>query len=278
MKIKNLKINKKGIASILTAGTIAFTMTGCGNIDTSELSFDEVLSNKAVQEITALDDEQKTNEDIKESLDDITRLETAFQVLELTKYEDYSDVDKLIPLTDKEKEELLDLDMSEIKKIMNKSKKIDNDLVTLENKLIATKKMAYLNNYYRDFIHNYGLGISERALKASVKGSIASEKNCSINDIKIGKMPNRHDEEIHITIKGDKYKLKPGNKAMWNAVEYIYAIELSDQESMSDKDILETCQKALDYSKAVTLKGSNIKDDKIVEQYSNKYVKKNILK
>lgn len=277
MKIKNLRINKKTLAALLTAGTIAVTLSGCG-IDTSELSFEDVLSNKTIQEITVLDDEYNTDEDIKEDLDNITKLETALQVLELTKYEDYSDVDKLIPLTAKEKEELLYLDIDEIQKIMNKSKKTDNDLLTLENKLIATKDMAYLTQYYRAFIYNHGLDISKQALKDSVKGSIASEKNCTTDDIKIGKMPNKDVDELYITIRDEKYRVKANNKDMWNAIEYIYAIEMSDIDNMDQKDITETCQKALDYSKVVTLKGSNIKDDKIVEQYSNKYIKKNILK
>ena len=278
MNIKNLKVNKKTIAALLTAGTISLMCTGCGVIDTSEVSFNDVLENPIVQDITVLDDEAKTDDSIKHDFEDVKKLEIALEIYNLNRTMSFEEVDSLIPLTDEEKEELLKLDIDEIKEIKEISQDNHTDLLSLENRLIATKKIAYLDEYYRDFLKEKGLVVSERILKDSIKGSIASEKNTSTDYVKIGSMPSKDLDFLTITIEGEEYKVKTSNKEMWNGIEYIYSIELADEEHMDEEDIRDTCIKALDFAKTITLKGSNIKDDKIVEQYSNGYVKKNVLK
>lgn len=277
MNIKNLVVNKKTVLALLTTGTMLLS-TGCGTIDTSELSFNDVLENPIVQEITVLDEEKENNDFIKQDIEDVKKLETAIEVVNLNKKDTFDEVDSLIPLTEEEKEETLSLDIDEIKKLKDMSTNSDTDLLSLENRLIAVKKIAYLDKYYRDFLNKEGLSVAEDILKDSIKGSIAAEKNVSTDLVKIGSMPSKDLDFLTITMDGEDYKVKTSNKELWNAIEYVYSIELCDKENMEEEEIKNTCIKALDHSKTVLLTGSNIKDDKIVEQYSNSYVKKNILK
>lgn len=277
MNIKNLMVNKKTVLALLTTGTMLLS-TGCGAIDTSELSFNDVLENPIVQEITVLDEEKENNDFIKRDIEDVKKLETAIEVVNLNKKDTFDEVDSLIPLTEEEKEETLSLDIDEIKKLKDMSTNSDTDLLSLENRLIAVKKIAYLDKYYRDFLNKEGLSVAENILKDSIKGSIAAEKNISTDLVKIGSMPSKDLDFLTITVDGEDYKVKTSNKELWNAIEYVYSIELCDKENMEEEEIKNTCIKALDHSKIVLLTGSNIKDDKIVEQYSNSYVKKNILK
>lgn len=277
MNIKNLKINKTTVIAILTTSTM-FLTTGCGVIDTSELSFNDVIDNPIVQEITVLDEEKENNDFIKQDIEDVKKLETAIEIVNLNKKDTFDEVESLIPLTEEEKEETLSLDIDGIKKLKDMSTNSDTDLLSLENRLIAVKKIAYLDKYYKEFLNKEGLSVAEDILKYSIKGSIAAERGISTDLVKIGNMPSKDLDFLTITMDGEDYKVKTSNKDMWNAIEYVYSIEFCDRENMSDEEIKNTCIKALDYAKAVTLKGSNIKDDKIVEQYSNGYVKKNILK
>lgn len=280
MKINNIKINKKTILSVLTAGSIALTTVGCGTFNATELSFKEVLDNPTVQEITILDEELNNNESVQENFAEIEKLETALEVMILNGKEDFSEVEQLIPLTEEEKEEALKLNIDEIKELKKVSKNNDTDLLSIENRLIAIKKIAYLDKYYRDFVMNDGLRVSKKALMNSVKASIGSEKNCDIDEIFITDLPNpkSDDFDIQVKAKGQEYTVKTSNDSMWNAIEYIDEIDSCNLDIMTEDDIKDTCIKALNYAKSVTLHGSNINDDKIVEQYSDRYIKKNIFK
>lgn len=274
-----LKINKK-LISLFTAGALTMC-TGCGKANAKDISLDEIFANDQVKAITTIDEEVKTKDlmydDVFSILDKAEQLEEAIEIFDILEDTDYKDVDLLKDLETNEKDEALEADIKEIKKLKKQSEDTAKDLLTIENRLIAIKKLALIKKNNHDFIRNEGITIAKDFIKTAVKGSVAAEANTKIDKIKIGSYKGKDIESISITINGDEYKVKPSNKKMWNGIDYEYVIEMSDFKNASDKEIVDTCRKAINYSKDIILSGSNIEDNEIVKQYSDSYIKEKIL-
>ena len=97
------------------------------------------------------------------------------RIVELTDKLDFTGVDQLKPLTSEECAEALGLTPEEVEVLINLSKYKGDDVVQLEQKLDALKKLNYLNKTCKEWVYENGDYICERMMMVSIKASVAAE-------------------------------------------------------------------------------------------------------
>lgn len=176
MKIKNLKFVKAKVIPLLLAGAISSVgLTSCnGTVNMGDVTFEQLLEISDVKDNTLMD--ELVEQGGCQFTEDMTYLEAADRLL---KYMDITEklssisfdgVSELRKLSDEEYLETLDYTDEDIDLLIETIKDNKNkELIDEENKLIAYKKLNFLNDYCNNFIHENGERISERVMLLSVK-------------------------------------------------------------------------------------------------------------
>ena len=282
MKINNLKINKQKALPLFFAGVISLSLSGCGNnIVMGDTSLDELSNIEEVKELTLLDELEETDKGLTRG----KQLENYLYLLDELKSYDFTGIDELRPLPEEEYKQLESMSLEEYGEILNEANLIDVDLVTMEKRLDAIKKLYYLNNYCKQWVENNGVEVVLELMKNSVKANAAVELNIPVEEfdsILIKERPSVNEiNPKYIIIANDKeYAINPDDHAIWDTIDYIYKIQnpnlMSDEEKKKYmEDPTDAYKKAIDLSKITICSGSNLKDGNILESQNSKdYIKK----
>lgn len=281
--IRNLKLTKAA-ATLLLAGSMSLSLSSCvGSVDLDSVTADALLSNPEVANVTMMDEMIDNggllySEDLN-IVEAADKLERCMDVVELLKNEDFSGADQLQPLTDEQYRAVEDYSLEDIETLRIDARYKGNDLASLERKLNAIKKLNYLYSYCNNWIHENGQDVSIEFMMASVKSAVGSELNVDPEDyssIVIPKLTSYSMPESNfIEVGNDRYEIKTSSEEIWNTVSYIYALQDYDPENGNE---IETYRKAINYAKTTLAAGANVKNNRIEEQYSASYIKKNYVK
>ena len=283
--INKLQVSRK-LATILLAGTMAFSLTACGgHVDMKMLTPSEVLEIQDVKDVTLIDEliaagmlNYSGELDIIEAADQLERYLDIIDVLKDMDFKQVSDLDKL---SDEEYQEVFSLPIEEIEKLKEEANYKGKDLVLTERKLKALKQLNYLYNYCTIWAHENGQDISFEFMMAAVKGSVADELELGVEDYKTIKLPPAarsasSEPDYFIVCVGDKnYKVPVGAGELWNTINYIYEVQTA---KLTEETEYPTYRKALNYAKTTMAAGANAKKDKLTEQYNASYIKENYTK
>ena len=285
MKIKDLKFVKTKVLPLVLAGTISLSFTGCnGRVDMSDVTFGQLLEISDVKDNTLMDELIETGGCQFE--EDMTYVEAADRLI---KYMDITEklskinfdgVSELRKLTDEEYMETLNYSDEEIDLLIetiNKAKM--DDLVDEENKLIAYKKLDFLNNYCNEFVHKNGEKISEKVMLLAVKTSMADEFDIPVEDINSVTIPKNmggsEPDSYVIDVNGKRYIVPLNSEEMWNTINYIYQLQSA---SLTDKTEKETYRKAINFAKTTMAAGVNINGNIVKVDHNAKDIEENYLK
>ena len=281
--IRNLNLTKAA-ATLLLAGSMSLSLSSCvGSVDLDSVTADALLSNPEVANVTMMDEMIDNggllySEDLN-IVEAADKLERCMDVVELLKNEDFSGADQLQPLTDEQYRAVEDYSLEDIETLRIDARYKGNDLASLERKLNAIKKLNYLYSYCNNWIHENGQDVSIEFMMASVKSAVGSELNVDPEDyssIVIPKLTSYSMPESNfIEVGNDRYEIKTSSEEIWNTVSYIYALQDYDPENGNE---IETYRKAINYAKTTLAAGANVKNNRIEEQYSASYIKKNYVK
>ena len=255
------------------------------------VSFESLMSDDDIKDSTLIDEliaagELPAGYDTEENvIAAADKLERYLDIVETTSSLDYKDVDKLEELPAEKLEGLEDISLEDVQTLVEEYKTNKTDLVSLEKKLIAIKKLNYINNYCTQWIVDNGRSVSQRIMKASVKASVADDLEYSIDDYKYISIRERirsaNDEpgDYVIDIKDDKsLKVPISSDEIWNTIDYIYAVENAKfDEGLQEREIA-TYRKALNYAKTTLAAGADIKKNKVKPENSASDIKKNYIK
>ena len=285
MKIKGLNVIKSKFVPLALAGTMALSLTGCGGrVDMSSVSFEDLLAIEEVKDITLMDEmvedglfDYSEDKSYVEVADDTLRY---LDIVEELKDIDFSEIPYLSKLSDEEYLSTLDFSLDEVKALEEQLSSKDKSYLGQENRLNAYKKLDYLNNYCNEFLHENGYKISLNMMMKAVKASIAAELGLKPEEVSnVIIPPNRltvNDEPYFSVEVDDKnYTVKLSFDEMTNTISYIYALQ---DANLTEETEYETYRKALNFAKTTIAAGSNLKNDKFVEQNSDSYIEKNIVK
>lgn len=275
--IKNLKIRKTALITLIAS---SLAITGCsksrltGTANLSSVSFQELMANDDIKCITIADELIEENKllynDDDTIFDAADKLEKYLNIIDKINGFNFVGAESLESLDEQTKEEAKNYSLEEINNLIAFAKTKDNDLVSLEKKIDATKKLFYLQNYCKEWIMDNGQRISEQLLKTTVKCSVGAELNYSCNDYNCIFIPPRNEIPSDggfycIDTNNGRYRVKSNAKEIYNSIGYIYDIQMSSFSEKSKNNLYDTCRKALQYSKTTMAAGCEIKKDKIVE-------------
>lgn len=292
MGINKLKV-KKTATALLLAGCL-FNLTGCyGNVDMDTVTLESLMEDDDIKDSTLIDELIAAGEldfepydekhDFHENLIEASdRLERYMDIVDVTSYLDYKDVDKLDPLLEKDLEGLKDISLEEVNNLVEIATSDKKDLVSMENKLKAIKKLNYINTFCNEWIIANGKRISEKMMKVSVKASIANELDYTTDDYKyIGIRPRIEKEpgDYIIDIKDDKaLKVPQSSEEIWNTINYVYAVENADFDDSLRERERATYRKSLNFAKTTLAAGAEIKKDKVKPENDASDIKKSYIK
>lgn len=283
INIRNLKIVKEKLVPLALAGTLALSLTGCtGEIDLSNVSITDIMSNQSIKDVTLIDELIENN--MLQSVDDqsivdaANQLEKYINVCEELERAQLENVDNLRPLSEQDKEVAARLSEDAIRKLIEIAKKKPTTLKEMEDKVIAQKELNYIYNLYKDWINKNGKTISIDIMIAAVKASIADELEISPDDYyKIIIPPSRGSTEDgpgdrYIQVDEKYYRIPRSSSEIISTIDYIYAVQIYNPD---DATRYATYKKAINYAKTTISAGANLKDDKLESQYSKKYIEEN---
>lgn len=287
LNIKNLNVVKEKIIPLALAGSLALSLSACGGkVEMSSIDFDDLMAIESVQDATIID--EMVGEGNLQYNDDMNILEAADQlyrfmdIVEVTDRVDYTGVDSLEPLSNDTYASTLSLNREEVEALVELSKYKGEDVVALEAKLTALKKLNYLNSYCKEWVNANGNMICEDIMIAAVKGSIADELEldgfAGINIPPRRTTVSDGPEDYFITVDDESYRVPMGEGEIWNTINYVYELQGSDLGTVDQEQRYETYRKAINYAKTTIAAGSNVKNNKIVTQYDAGYIEGNFLK
>ena len=283
--IKKLNIYHK-MTAFLLAGTMAFSLSACnGHVDMKSKSPSNLLEIQEVKDITLLDELMAANElyyfgelDVVEAAD---QLERYLDIIDLLKKMDFSGVSELEPLTEEQYQEPFSLPLEEIEKLVEKATYKGKDLAQTEEKLIALKQLDHLYTECTNWVHQNGQDVSIAFMIASVKASLASELGLSTEEYSNIIIPparrsvSNGPEPYMINVGNEHYMVPVGSGEIWNTMDYIYEVQGATLEGEKE---YQTYRKSLNFGKTTIAAGSDIKkNNKVVEQNGESYIKKHIL-
>lgn len=275
MKIKNLKVR---LSALLLAATMAFSLTGCKQAKV-KTTFSDLISIEEVKDVTLLDElieggnaTSVTGEDI---ISASNRLESYMDIVDLLGAVDFQGVDELRPLNEEEYEGTKNYSLDDVNELITQVNTTETDLLSTENKLIALKKLNFLNTYCKDWIRAYGKSISIQMMMTSVKTSVAEELELSVDDFSEVIIPPNYNsgdgpEDFCIKVGEERYIVPISFDEAWNTIQYIYTLQSVEIDSKLE---FETYRKALNYAKVTLIAGSNLKNNKLESQYDYSYIK-----
>jgi len=280
--IKKLNIYPK-LTAILLAGTMAFSLTGCGgHVDMQSMTTSEVLQMQEVQDVTLMDELIESG---KLTYDDMNLVQAADQLerymnivdrLDSIKFDDVSELESLSP---ERYQETLSYTMDDIDLLIEMASYKGKNLKKQEEKLTALKQLYYLYNYCNEWISTNGQSVSINIMMAAIKGAVADELNISVDDyssITIPASKGSGEPDSNFIKVGDKqYEVKTSAQELWNTINYIYAVQNYDPENGNE---FETYRKAINYAKTTMAAGANVKNNRLEEQYNASYIEKNYVK
>lgn len=284
-KIKKFRMYNR-LAALLLAGSIATTLSGCdGKAEMSSLTTSDVLSITDITNVTQID-ELIANGQLMVSSDlsivgAADQLERYMNISEQLQSIDFTKVDELSPLKEEEYEKALTLSKEEIDGLIEASKYDGKDIVQLERKLNALKKLNFLYNYCTNWVHQNGQTLSINIMMAAVKASVADELEIlpeQYNEIIIPPAKRSSSEgptSYFINVGEESYEIPINSNELWNTINYIYDVQSATLEG---KNEFKTYRKALNYAKTTIAAGANIKNNKLEAQYSASYIEKNYVK
>lgn len=290
MKIKNIQFVKSRLVPLLLAGSVSISLMGCsGNVDMSNMSYNDLMSINDVKDNTIIDeliDDGLLSYDSHSTyVDACDRLVRCMNISDLLKDIDFSELSKLDSLNEEDYLVSLSLTDEEIDSLKSIVKGKANTLVEQENKLKAYKQLGYLNNYCTDFICNNGKDICETMMFASVKGAVADELGLdSFKSISIPQYFYAGDgpTDYEISVGDETYNIPLDSEEIWNTVNYIYSLQSyripSEIDNKEFDNIKKTYRKAINYAMTTTAAGVNIKGHKITCDNSASKIEKNYLK
>ena len=281
--IKNLRV-KSTIIPVLLAGAVS--LTGCnGKVDMKSFTFDELLSYENVKDVTLLDelaDDGKIRFNNKLNvLEAADMLEKYINIVKMTDSIDFSEVDDLRKLSNREYYDTLNLSEKQVKELVEQGSRKSKTLKDTEEKLDTIKKLDFLNSYCKKWINDNGKNISLSIMENAVRASVADEFDVTVDDYYLVSIPGEQsslaEEAIpYSVIVGDNnYSLDVNYNEMWNTISYIFDIKNTDIEDQSKYD---TYLKAINFAKTTIAAGSNIKNGDLEAQYDAHYIKKKYLK
>lgn len=283
--MKNVKsLNLKKITSLLLAGATAFTLSSCGTVEMSSLTTKDLLEIEDVKDATLIDElidagKLKSGEEstIVEQAD---KLERYMNIVDKTSSIDLTGVDELIPLTEDEEKKVLEMSDEELATLIEQAKSKEKDLKSLENRIIALKKIYYLNKYCNEWIKVNGRNISIDFMIAAVKASVACELGLEPDEYSQVSIPallsHNPERDCYIIEVGDKnYIIKSSTEELWNTIDYIYTVQSANH--ITDETRFPTFRKALNYAKTTIAAGCSVKDDKLEERYSSSHIEENFV-
>ena len=284
--IKKLNVYHK-LTALLLAGTMAMSLSACnGNVDMKSLTPSEVLEITDVRDLTMVDELIAANKltyyedlDVVEAAD---QLERYLDIMDLLEDMDFSEVSQLEPLSEERYQEVFSLPLEEIARLKEQVSYKGKDIVELEKKLTALKQLDYLYRICQSWVHQYGQSVSIAYMMACVKGAVADELNIPVEDyhtITIGERVyggSSGPEDAVIQVGDTYYRVPTTAGELWNTINYIYEVQGADLEGETE---LETYRKSLNYGKTTMAAGANVaRNNRIVEQNSESYIRKNYVK
>lgn len=287
MNVKNLRVFKEKIVPLAIAGTLALSLSACGGqVEMSSVDFHSLMSIEEVQNATLMDemiDAGYLRYGDGTLLEAADQLERYMQIEEKIGGYDYTGVDSLQPLSDEVYASTLNMSDAEIDALMEAASYKGDDVVALENKLIALKKLDYLNRYCDNWIDENGMHISEELMFASVKCSVAEELGLGVDDVTQVTIPPRgtfsgEPDDYSIKVGDTHYRVPYREGEIWNTINYIYEVQDADKDLMDQENEFETYRKAINFAKTTIAAGSNVKNNKIVAQYDADYIEGNFVK
>lgn len=277
----NLRVFNEKIAPLVLAGTLALSLSSCGSVDMSELSTKDLLAIESVADLTTLD-ELIENDKLKTNIvAEADQLERYMDIVDKVSKLDFEGVEELRPLSEEEKNAIPSLTDEEIEELIEQSKSKNKDLKSLEDKIIALKKLMYLKEYCNSWVKDYGREISIDFMMASVKASVANELGISIDDyhkIKIPALLHSSGDELPnycIEYEGEIYRISSGDRELWDTINYIYRVQTADK--INDGTRFATFRKALNYGKTTIAAGCKLNGDALVNQNDYSYIKDNFI-
>ena len=272
--IKNLSIRR--ILPVLLVGT-TLTFTGCsGKVNMDKYTMSELMANEEVKDLTLMDELIEQGNlmytDELNYIEAANQLERYMDIVEEIESIDYSEVSQLAPLTAEEYLTTLDLSLGEVQVLKTMATSKATDLVSMERKLTAMKKLDYLYRNCKEWISQNGRNLTSKLMIHTVKSSLADELGISTEDYSTITIPPIKDaktanEGFKIEV-GDSYYVVPtSSDEIWNTISYTYRVQHDDFQEDSDKKSgsieYKTYRKAINYAKTTLSAGANIKNGKI---------------
>lgn len=284
--IKNLHVFKEKIVPIALAATLSLSLSACGGkVEMQSVDMGDLMAIEEVQGATIIDDmiargELQYDEDLN-IIQAADQLDRYMRIVEMTDGIDFTGVDSLEPLSDEIYEQTLNMSKEEIEALIELSKYKGDDVVALEAKLTALKKLNYLHNYCRDWVYSNGDNICTRIMIVAVKGSVADEFDRT--DFAGITIPERHNfggepDSYSVKVDGEVYIVPTGEGEIWNTINYIYELQSADLSDGDQENRFATYDKAINYAKTTIAAGSNVKNNKLVAQYDADYIEGNFVR
>ena len=263
---------KQAISILTISGMITGSALLCGcskEIELDGASLQSILKNSKVKKITTLDTEVKQDNLRKIEIEQAIELEKAIQVQELIKDVDLNQIPLLKnQLTKEEEKETLKLGIEDIEKLVKESNSNTNEDLLIEKRLEAKKKLYAISKHYDNIIENGG-EISETMILDAIKGAVADELDITTQDIRITSDGRRVDAAPGVIVKdedGEPKKYVFSGDMLYNAVDYLYAVQKDGYDNLSDEKRIEKYKESLNYAKKVLLSGASITDNKLKVQ------------
>ncbi len=287
MNVKNLHVFKEKIVPLALAGTLALSLTACGgHVEMKDVDFGNLVAIEEVQQATMID-EMIANGDLMYD-DNLNLLEASDQLIryldivaQIGDY-DFTGVDSLEPLSEEVLNATLDMTPEDVEALIEVASYRGDDVVALEAKLNALKKLKFLHDYCQQWVDDNGYRISERIMLVAVKASVADELELGVDEVSYVHIPERHfagePEDYYINVGKESYRVPTREGEIWNTVNYIYEIQGADFAAMDKQQRADTYRKAINYAKTTIAAGSNVKNNKIVAQYDADYIEGNFVK
>ena len=287
MNVKNLRVFKEKIVPLAVAGTLALSLVGCGgNVQMKEVDFDSLMTISEVQNATMIDEliangalMYDDNLNLLQASDQLIRYLDI--VAQIGGY-DFTGVDSLEPLDQEVLNATLNMTPEEVEGLIEVASYKGDDVVALEAKLNALKKLNFLHNYCQSWVDENGPIISERIMLISVKASVADELELGVDEVSYVHIPERHfagePDDYYVNVGKESYRVPMREGEIWNTINYIYEVQGSDFATMDAQQRADTYRKAINYAKTTIAAGSNIKNDKLMAQYDADYIEGNFVK
>ena len=284
--MKNVKLNTR-LVSLILAGTLTLSTTGCGKKETNLMPIDELLQIEEVQDLTLIDELIKAgklyyglNSNI---IEEASYLEKFLQIEQITKEMNYQEIYANIEEYQKEEKKfnaninLWDLTLGEVETLKEKAKMNVKSYTDITTRQKALQMLYYINQSAKEMVEYNGANTLILLLFTAVRASVAEDLSLGVEEFNtvniLDSAPSKTGKDsYYIIIKDEPYEIKPSEKELWESLDYAFRLRQMTPPIRYDYDFY---KKGLDLAKMVILEGTNVKKDTIKQERSSSYVKKN---